>query len=93
MMGVALIISLLGLSVSLVLCAYRALVGPSVADRVVAVDAVSVVLMGLVVVGSMALRETKYLPYVLVLAALGFVGTISYAKYLERGVIIERDRD
>lgn len=85
-------IGLAGLSASLVLCAYRLVKGPTVADRVVALDAASVALMGLVVVGSMHLGETNYLDYALVLAVLSFVGTIAFARYIERGVIIERDR-
>lgn len=93
MIEIATWISLAGLSAALVLCAYRALRGPSVADRVVAVDAASVMLIGLIVVGSIHLNETKYLDYVLVLAVLSFIGTVAYAKYIQRGVIIERDPD
>lgn len=93
MIAAALWFSLAGLSVSLLLCLYRALWGPTVADRVVAVDAASIVLMGLLVVGSMLLKEVHYLDYVLVLAVLSFVGTISFARYMERGVVIERDPD
>lgn len=85
--------ALLGQAVALVLAAIQALRGPTVADRVVAVDTAAVVLMGILVTGSMWLRTTKYLAYVLVLAVISFVGTVAYAKYLERGVIIDRDSD
>jgi multicomponent Na+:H+ antiporter subunit F len=84
-------VALVGLS--LALCSYRVLKGPTVADRVVALDAASVMLMGLLVAGSMRLGETKYLDYALVLAMLSFVATIAFARYVERGVIIERDSD
>ncbi len=87
----AMTIALIGLSAGLMMTAYRALTGPTVADRVIALDAASVMLIGLLVVGSMKLRETAYLDYVLVLAVLSYVSTVAFAKYIERGVIIERD--
>lgn len=93
LLNVVLLICLAAMAVELVLCAYRALTGPTVADRVVAVDSVGPVLIGMVVLGSMYLRENKYLDYVLVLAVLSFMGTVVWAKYLERGVVIERDSD
>lgn len=90
-LNIILLLCLITLSLSLVMCAYRALRGPTVADRVVAVDACSTVLIGLILVGSMYLNENSYLDFVLVLAVLSFMGTSVWAKYLERGVVIERD--
>ncbi|HLO01687.1 MAG TPA: monovalent cation/H+ antiporter complex subunit F [Symbiobacteriaceae bacterium] len=81
------------LAVALVLVAVRAILGPTVADRVVAADALSTLLMSLIIASSIWLDEVSYLDYVLVLAVLSFVGTVAYAKYLQRGVIIERDVD
>jgi multicomponent Na+:H+ antiporter subunit F len=81
------------LSLSLMLVALRAIIGPTVADRVVAADALSTLLISLLIASSIWLKEVVYLDYVLVLAVLSFVGTVAYAKYLERGVIIERDVD
>jgi multicomponent Na+:H+ antiporter subunit F len=81
------------LSLSLMLVALRAIIGPTVADRVVAADALSTLLISLLIASSIWLQEVVYLDYVLVLAVLSFVGTVAYAKYLERGVIIERDVD
>jgi multicomponent Na+:H+ antiporter subunit F len=81
------------LSLALLLVAFRAVMGPTVADRVVSVDALSTLLISLLIAASILLDEGAYLDYVLVLAVLSFVGTVAYAKYLERGVIIERDVD
>lgn len=93
MIDVVVFISLITMSMALVLCAYRVLKGPTVADRVVALDAVSSVVMGLLVLGSLRLRETKYLDYAIVLAVLSFVSTVAYARYIERGVIIDHDTE
>lgn len=92
-MTIALWFCLACLSVALILVALRAIKGPTVADRIVAADALSTLLMALIVAASIWLDETAYLDYVLVLAVLSFVGTVAYAKYLERGVLFERDVD
>lgn len=92
-MVVALWICLVSLSMGLVLVAIRAILGPTVADRVVAADALSTLLMSLIIASSIWLDEVAYLDYVLVLAVLSFLGTVAYSKYLQRGVIFERDVD
>lgn len=93
MMQAMIIISLVGLSTALVLSAYRVLVGPTMADRVAALDNITGVLVGLLVVASMYLGESHYLDYAVVAAVLGFTTTVALAKYLERGVLFERDLD
>lgn len=92
-MVIALWICLGCLSVALILVAVRAILGPTVADRVVAADALSTLLMSMIIAASIWLDEIAYLDYVLVLAVLSFLGTVAYSKYLQRGVIFERDVD
>jgi len=92
MLDIVVPITLAGLSISLGLSAYRALKGPNVPDRVVALDAVTVILVSMIVVGSIRLGETSYLEYALVLSVLSFITTIAFAKYVERGGIIEPDQ-
>jgi len=92
MLDVAVLVTLVGLSIALGLSAYQALKGPNVSDRVVALDAVAVILVSMLVVGSIRLRETSYLDYALVLSVLSFITTVAFAKYVERGGIIEPDQ-
>jgi multicomponent Na+:H+ antiporter subunit F len=92
MLNIAVLIALAGLSIALGLSAYRALKGPEVPDRVVALDAVTVILISMVVVGSIRLGEKNYLDYALILSVLSFVSTVAFAKYVERGTIIEPDQ-
>lgn len=93
MITIVLVVALGLISVAIVLSAYRALKGPTVADRVVALDAVLVSLMGMLVIGSMLAVTDKYLAYVIVLAVLSYIATVAFAKYVERGIVIERDVD
>lgn len=91
MVQVAAATGLVILSVSLALVAYRVLRGPTTHDRVLALDTASVNLIGIVVLASIVLEEWAYMDAVLVLAILGFISTVGFAKYLQEGVIIDVD--
>lgn len=63
---------------------YRILRGPSVPDRVVALDGLlSVVAIGIIVAAARA-ESTLTLSTVLVVALVGFVGTTALARFVER---------
>jgi multisubunit Na+/H+ antiporter MnhF subunit len=80
---------LVGLALSIALCLYRLLVGPSVVDRLLALDTITTNVVAVLVVLSIRLGTAVYLESVLVLALLAFVGTVTIAKALMRGRIIE----
>jgi len=89
MLDVAVAVSLAGLAVAIGLCAYRMLAGPATVDRVLALDTMTINVLALLLVLSIAWRTDVYLESVLVLAVLGFVSTVTIAKYLMRGRIID----
>ena len=61
----------------------RAALGPTVADRMVAIDTLATVVLGIAAV-VFAMTGLEYLMHVaIVLALLGFVGTLALAKHLE----------
>jgi len=84
----ALWISLVGLVVSLGFCAYRTLRGPTIPDRIAALDAVGTVLVGIVIVGAMLLDDPSYLAYAVALSAINYVSTVALGKYIQRGGVI-----
>lgn len=84
-------LALLGLSVAMLF--YRVLVGPTIPDRSLALDTMAVNVMAIILVLSIKLDTPFFLDAVLSLAVLGFVGTTALAKFLVKGVIIERDRN
>jgi len=63
--------------------------GPSMADRVVAADVMFMDLIGIVLVYSIKIQTVYYFDLVLVFSLLGFVATVTFAKFLGRGKIIE----
>ncbi len=87
------LISLVGIAVTLVLLIYRVIVGPSNPDRAAALDVIGVCLMATVALSSILLVTTQLNDVILFIAILSFIGTLALAKYIEMGVIIDRDRD
>lgn len=81
--------SLIVTSASLVIVLIRAIIGPTTSDRILALDTLGMMLIGIIGL-VMILQETIiYADIALVVAIIGFVGTITMAKFLERGVVID----
>lgn len=86
-------IGLVALTLSIGGCAYRVIAGPTLPDRVVALDTIGVNLIGVVALLSIRLQSLTYLDVILVLAILSFIGTVAFSKFLTKGVILDRTAD
>lgn len=86
-------ITLLCVSLSMLGLIYRVIKGPSIPDRVVALDAIGINLIAIVALVSMLLDTFAFLEVILLLGILAFLGTVAFSKFLEKGEIIEHDRD
>ncbi len=73
------------LGIALLLTLFRLVNGPTLPDRVVAMDLISVLVVGLIVVVAAASGVRAMLDAAIVIALIGFLGTIAYATYVERG--------
>lgn len=62
----------------------RAIIGPSLADRVMAVDGFVVSLVALIILNSSRTETDWFLGVALVVAFVGFVGTLAGARFVER---------
>lgn len=85
-----LIASLVFLALSIIATIYRLVVGPSTLDRVQALDSLGIHLISGIAIFSVFLGSTGFLEVILLIGILSFIGTIAFARYLERGVVIER---
>ncbi len=72
-----------------VLTLWRLLIGPSTPDRILALDTLAINGIALLVLFGIRQDSTLYFEAALLLALMGFVGTVSLCKYLMRGDIIE----
>lgn len=77
-------VALVLLAVAAVVLVVRILVGPSVADRVVAIDALLVVVISGLAVNAAATGRTAFIDVAVVVGLLGFVGTGVAARFIER---------
>ncbi|QAS54114.1 monovalent cation/H+ antiporter complex subunit F [Halobacillus litoralis] len=87
------IVSIIAVAISIILLLYRATIGPTNPDRAVALDIIGINLMALAGLIAILLVTTKFNDVVLLIGILLFIGTVGLAKFLEKGVIIERDLD
>ncbi|MFC4323464.1 Na(+)/H(+) antiporter subunit F1 [Litchfieldia salsa] len=92
MISILLNIGLLLLSVSTLGFVYRVVKGPTTPDRVIALDAIGINLIGMTAITSVILRTEAFLEVILLLGILAFIGTVAFSKFLEKGVIIENER-
>jgi multicomponent Na+:H+ antiporter subunit F len=77
-------IAFAGLLVSALLCVVRLVRGQSVADRIVALDLLLVITVSGISVTALATGSGIFLDVLVVASLLGFVGTITVARYMER---------
>ncbi len=76
-------------STALLLNLYRLLVGPDMPDRILALDTAYINTIGLLMLFGIYRQSDLFFEAALLIAVTGFVGTVSVAKYLLRGDIIE----
>ncbi|MET4132631.1 multicomponent K+:H+ antiporter subunit F [Porphyrobacter sp. MBR-155] len=77
------------LGLALALNLWRLLKGPGVTDRILALDTMVINIIGIIVLAGIAGGSGSSFEAALLLAMVGFVGTVAYAKFLLRGNIIE----
>lgn len=73
------------LSLSMALTAWRLLRGPSIPDRALAFDVIMVHIVGLIALYAIYVDEDLLIDAVIIVAVLGFLGTVAIARYIERG--------
>ena len=76
-------------AVAMALCAWRLWLGPETTDRILALDTLYINALALLVLLGIAFDTFAYFEAALVIALLGFVGTVSLARYVSRGDIVE----
>ena len=76
------IILLFSISIAL----YRFLKGSTLADRVVAFDAISIMCVSLLVILSLYYQREFYLDIALVFGLIGFLGSTIFGRYIEKGI-------
>lgn len=75
---------LIALVVALVMAFTRLVRGPSLPDRVVALDLMATIVVGIFSIYAMAMNQPVFIDAAIVLALVVFLGTVAFARYTER---------
>ena len=89
MIEIAIHIAFVLVSSALALNAWRLLRGPSAPDRILALDTLYINTIALLVLFGIHIKSALYFEAAMLIALMGFIGTVAMCKYLLRGDIIE----
>jgi multicomponent Na+:H+ antiporter subunit F len=76
--------ALIMITLALIISLVRVIQGATLPDRVVAVDLIGISSVCLMVLEAAVSKESAFLDAAVVIALLGFLGTVAYARYAER---------
>jgi len=82
-------IALVMVAIAMILSSYRLFKGPSQPDRILALDTLYINTIALLILLGIWLGSALYFEAALLIAVMGFVGTVALSKYLLRGDIME----
>lgn len=88
-LDMALNIGIGAITLAVLLCAVRLLRGPSVTDRVLALDTLYMNAVALIVLLGIRWNTALLFEGALLVAMLGFASTVGLARYLSRGDVVE----
>lgn len=89
LLDVSIIIAFCALAIGQILAMVRLVVGPSMGDRILALDTMVINAIGLIIMLGIYQGVEIYFEVSLLVAMLGFVSTVALARFLLRGDIIE----
>ncbi|WP_043527974.1 monovalent cation/H+ antiporter complex subunit F [Litchfieldella xinjiangensis] len=84
-MDIVIVITLAVMSVSLCLAFIRLVLGPSLPDRVVALELFSTLIVGIIGVVAIMTDVASFIDVTIVMALMAFLAAIGFARFLERG--------
>jgi multicomponent K+:H+ antiporter subunit F len=89
LLGFALDVSMAVVAFTVLLCAWRMLVGPELCDRILALDTLYLGVVALIILLDIRWDTELLFEAALLVTMLGFVSTVALARYVTRGDVIE----
>ena len=89
MIEYALMFGFFAVSLALLLNLWRLVRGPSLMDRVLAVDTMVINAIALIILFGIQQRTTIFFEAALLFAMFGFISTVAYCRFILRGDVIE----
>ena len=88
-MNFTVIIAFVTVALGQIISMYRLIIGPDTGDRILALDTMVVNAIGMIILLGMSQGFQIYFEAAMIIAMLGFVSTVAYARFILRGDIIE----
>ena len=88
-LGIALDLATGAVALAMLLCGWRLLAGPSLPDRVLALNTLAINAVALVVLLGLRWQTGMLFEAALIIAMLGFVSTVALARFITRGDVLE----
>lgn len=89
MLTLSINIVFVALAIAMALTFYRLIKGPSAPDRILALDTLYVSAVALLVVLGIKDGSSIFFEAALLIALMGFVGTVALSRYLARGDVMD----
>ena len=83
-LATGLVITNVILLIGLILAFIRLVKGPTLPDRIVALDIITILIVGFIVTHAIGSNTSVYLDVAITIALISFIGTVAFARYLER---------
>jgi multicomponent Na+:H+ antiporter subunit F len=84
LLSLVLVLVFVMLSLGLVLSFLRLAIGPTLADRVVALEAIASLVVGFAAAYAVAMRDPVFLDIAIVLALVAFIAAVAFASFIEK---------
>jgi len=88
-LDLALQAALVAVALAMALCGWRLLRGPTLPDRILALDTLAINAVALVVLLGLRWQTGMLFEAALIIAMLGFVSTVALARFITRGDVME----
>ncbi len=72
------------LSISVLLILWRFLIGPSIVDRIIALDLIVTTGIGFIAGYSILTNRPSFLDVAMILALIAFLGTVAFSYYIQK---------
>lgn len=76
--------ALIFLLIALLLSFVRLARGPSINDRIAAMDLISSIVIGFIIIYSVLLKSKFYIDVVIIISLVAFIGTVAISTYLKQ---------
>lgn len=77
------VVSTIFLSITILMCMFRAIKGPSAEDRLIAINVVGTKTIVLILIVSFIMHETYFIDVALVYALISFIASVVISKFIE----------